>query len=127
MIDRFARAVIFDHEPSAEWGKIRQTHWAWRSVNPRRLRLNYSEFAVVYDSPTILANPSHNILDDLADMPVKNPARFHALRLGVARVAARMRYAMTDCSTQTPLCDAFAVFKAIVVARGQRLASDRSV
>ena len=106
---------------------MQQTHWAWRNVNPSRLRLNYSEFAVVYDSPTLLANPSHNILDDLADMPTSDPARFHALRLGVARVAARMRYALTDCSPQTPLCDAFAMFKALVLARGNRLQSGAPV
>ena len=85
---------------------------------------------MVYDAPTLLANPSHNILDDLADMPTSDPARFHALRLGVARVAARMRYTLRDCSSLllgTPLCDAFAVFKAIVVARGNRLTYSKSV
>ena len=116
-------AVIFDHEPSAEWGHVRQTHWAWRSVTPSRLRLNYSTFAVVYDSPTLIANPHVNILDELVAMPTEDPERFRALRLGVSRAAARMRYALQDCSADTPLCDAFAMLKEMVVARGQRLNS----
>ena len=81
---------------------------------------------MIYDAPSVLANASHNILDDLADMPKSDPARFQALRLGVARVAARMRYAVADCSPNTPLCDAFAVFKAMVVARGHALTSSAS-
>ena len=67
------------------------------------------------------------ILDELYKMPIAQPKRFKALRLGVSRAARHMHYSMTDCGARN--CDAFATFKAMVIAHGLKLpapSADRS-
>ena len=99
-----------------------QTQWAWRDSTDRNTThfgLNYSKFSVVYDSRTVVEANKTDLVSELYNMPKQDPERFRALRLGVARAAAHMRYAMADCGS--PHCDAFESFKTLVVARGLEL------
>ena len=98
---------------------MQETHWAWRYTAPSQLQLDYSSFTVVYDVRKIDKNNTQTILEELYNMPTLQPKRFQALRLGVARAAKHMYYAMTDCGLHN--CDAFETFKSMVIARGVEL------
>ena len=95
-----------------------ETHWAWRYAPHPRFRLNYSTFTVTYNAQDILRNRT-NILEELYSMPSREPERFRSLRLGVSRAAKRMHYGLTDCKREN--CDAFKIFKDIVIARARQL------
>ena len=95
-----------------------ETHWAWRYASRRKSRLNYSSFTVTYSARDILRNRT-NILEELYSMPNREPERFQSLRLGVARAAKRMYYGVQDCKRKN--CDAFKIFKDIVIARARKL------
>ena len=93
-----------------------ETDWAWR--NSPHVHLNYSEFAIVLDAKQI--QPSSPLLTNLVAMPTAQSARFQALRKGVDRAAKWMRLGASDCkATDGQSCDAFAVLKAIIKARGE--------
>ena len=80
--------------------------------------MDYKSFSIIYSASYIMRK-GINIVRLLHALPENNPGKFRALRLGVARAAARMRYAMADCGS--PDCDAFESFKAVVVARALEL------
>ena len=80
--------------------------------------MDYSSFTVTYSGHSVMLY-RFNVLPDLYNMPVDEPDRFNALRRGVARAAAQMRYGMTDCGS--PHCDAFENFKDLVVKRAIKL------
>ena len=96
-----------------------KTHWAWR-YSP--IGLNYTTFTVVYNARDILRERT-NIINELYTMPTREPERFRSLRLGVSRAARHMYYAAKDCYRKHKIknCDAFDIFKSIVVARGLEL------
>jgi hypothetical protein len=94
--------VIFDgghnaYEPHA-------TSWAWRkntASNPSQ-SVDYSSFAVVYNFSDI---DNADWVQDLLDMPVKQPDRLLELRRGLDNVAPLMRY-----SPERDASDAFDTF-----------------
>merc|ERR1719343_1795605 len=108
--------VIIDggHDLYSASGK---TAWAWRSWMPISSRskaepfVDYSEFAVIYNATDFEARKD-SIIQELLDMPSKEPKRFLALREGVERVAPRMRYAGNGCGMNCD--DAIEAFTSVV-------------
>jgi hypothetical protein len=103
-----------------------KTWWAWRDHG-----LRYEEFAVVVNASAVRRSPGTTavapsttaggggaLLQELAQMPTDDPARFLALRRGVDKVAALLRYSAADESESTtqgpPPQDAFQRFESIV-------------
>lgn len=80
--------------------------------------MDYNSFTVSFNARTAMRTRV-NVVSELYNMPVDEPDRFNDLRRGVARAAAQMRYAMTDCGS--PHCDAFESFKDLVVKRAIEL------
>lgn len=100
-----------------------KTAWAWRSLMPTNSTANsspfvdYNEFALVYDAKDFKARRS-SILQELLDMPTREPERFLLLRQGLERVAPRMRYAGKSCGTNCD--DAFGTFVSVVMTQLER-------
>mmetsp|Transcript_42213 Transcript_42213/g.121256 ORF Transcript_42213/g.121256 Transcript_42213/m.121256 type:complete len:493 (-) Transcript_42213:82-1560(-) len=68
-----------------------ETAWAWRKTNASQSSrsVDYNSFAVVYHMD---AMKDVDWVQDLIDMPVKNPDRLLQLRRGLDNVAPLMRY-----------------------------------
>jgi len=113
-----------------------KTGWAWRDDG-----LRYEDFAVVVNASTVVrhyltssaAGPSaevsstggKDLILELSRMPIDDPARFLALRRGVDRAAALLRYAAdidegetlklsSHLDSGTSRMDAFQQFESIV-------------
>ena len=94
------------------------TRWAWRGT--AGFELDYRSFTVVYEAEELEHDLRQGrILEELTQMPGREPGRFEALRRGVDDAARTMRYSLRECSDgeigQRP-CDAFTAFEEVIEA-----------
>lgn len=101
--------VIFDggHDDfSAE-----QTSWPFRRLGEEEGQaITYSNFTMKFEASEVKAGTSP-FLQVLLLMPSRNPERIRALREGVDRAAAYLRYSLDECGGVETDCDAFARFR----------------